>query len=288
VLELIRPAFRNLGDWTKDADTLLAARVAVGRALATAQQSSLLRKMASDDDDDDDDTVNANRTSALASRAKRPSPPIKTNDVMSVTDNDGEDAAITVKSLAAASRKKHGGLVRPMLSTQHQNQIEHLVVLLMENRGFDHLFGCLDLPGADSAATPTRNRSLWIDPTDKSKGVVNVTCGTAKYVCPAGPSASVWSPKFFHEGAAAAAATALSSPCRPDPARGTTCTACSNADPNSACHHDTKCKERWHACCWDGHCACTPEACPPPGPSPPPPPLPPDPPAPPPAVNANK
>eukprot|EP01051_Picozoa_sp_SAG22_P022256 SAG22_NODE_5265_length_1050_cov_1.044164_1_plen_350_part_11 len=34
VLALIKPAIRNLGDWTKDAVTLLAVRVAVGRALA--------------------------------------------------------------------------------------------------------------------------------------------------------------------------------------------------------------------------------------------------------------
>lgn len=36
-LELIRPAFRNRGDWTQNAETLLATRVAVGRALAAAQ-----------------------------------------------------------------------------------------------------------------------------------------------------------------------------------------------------------------------------------------------------------
>jgi hypothetical protein len=39
----------------------------------------------------------------------------------------------------------------------------------------------MDLPGADSAATMTRNRTLWKDPKDHSKGSVNVTCGTAKY-----------------------------------------------------------------------------------------------------------
>ena len=54
-------------------------------------------------------------------------------------------------------------------------RIEHFVVLYMENRPFDHMFGCMDLPGADSAATMTRNRSLPIDPHDPTKGSVNVT-----------------------------------------------------------------------------------------------------------------
>jgi hypothetical protein len=54
----------------------------------------------------------------------------------------------------------------------------------------------MDLPGADSAATMTRNRSLPIDPLDPAKGSVNVTCGTAAYVCHGGTSYSTWSGKF--------------------------------------------------------------------------------------------
>jgi hypothetical protein len=42
----------------------------------------------------------------------------------------------------------------------------------------------------------TRNRSLPIDPKDPSKGSVQVTCGTANYICKGGPPSSLWSQKF--------------------------------------------------------------------------------------------
>ena len=75
-------------------------------------------------------------------------------------------------------------------------RIDHFVVLYMENRPFDHYFGCMDLPGADSAATMTSNRTLPKDPQDPSAGTVNVTCGTASYVCHGGNSYSTFSGKF--------------------------------------------------------------------------------------------
>jgi phospholipase C len=87
-------------------------------------------------------------------------------------------AAATVVALEAAPARPR----RP-LRGGGIGKIEHFVVLYMENRPFDHFFGCMDLPGADSAATMTRNRTLYKDPTDHSKGSVNVTCGTAEYVC---------------------------------------------------------------------------------------------------------
>ena len=55
-------------------------------------------------------------------------------------------------------------------------------------------------------------------------------------------------------------------PCVPNPV-GTTCSACNNSDPDSACHHTAHCPVSSHACCWDGHCACTPKTCPPRGPA---------------------
>jgi phospholipase C len=102
----------------------------------------------------------------------------------------------SIEELLAHSQKIHDGLVKPVLSTAHQSKIEHFVVLLKENRPFDHIVGCMDLPGADSAATMTRNRTLQVDPSDPSKGSVNVTCGTANYVCEAGPPSSLWNQKF--------------------------------------------------------------------------------------------
>ena len=76
-------------------------------------------------------------------------------------------------------------------------RIEHFVVLFMENRPFDHYFGCMDLPGADSAATMTRNRSLPVNPNAPSKGpFVNVTCGTATYICSGGNGYTTWDGKF--------------------------------------------------------------------------------------------
>lgn len=60
--------------------------------------------------------------------------------------------------------------------------IKHFLVLFAENRAFDHIFGCAkkELPGIDGIPEGAGN---WLDPDDHSKGFVNVTCGTAQYVC---------------------------------------------------------------------------------------------------------
>ena len=80
----------------------------------------------------------------------------------------------------------------------HQDKIEHFVVLYMENRPFDHIFGCmLDneglMPGADGVKDGQR---ILIDPDDPSKGSVNISCGTAQMVCPGYASYSLFAPKF--------------------------------------------------------------------------------------------
>ncbi|KAG8465110.1 hypothetical protein KFE25_012473 [Diacronema lutheri] len=61
-------------------------------------------------------------------------------------------------------------------------KVEHVVVLLMENRAFDHIFGCAwkELPGIDGLQ---RGHENWVDPSDHSKGKVRATCGSAPYVC---------------------------------------------------------------------------------------------------------
>ena len=41
-------------------------------------------------------------------------------------------------------------------------KIKHFVTLLMENRAFDHLFGCMGLDGVDGI--PPEGRTLYADP----------------------------------------------------------------------------------------------------------------------------
>ena len=66
-------------------------------------------------------------------------------------------------------------------------KISHMVVLYMENRPFDHILGCMvgegELPGADGI---NGSLKLWTDASHTRS--VNVTCGTAPYVCKGGPS----------------------------------------------------------------------------------------------------
>eukprot|EP01045_Picozoa_sp_COSAG04_P033340 COSAG04_NODE_6866_length_1238_cov_2.514486_1_plen_110_part_10 len=71
-------------------------------------------------------------------------------------------------------------------------KIKHLVVLLMENRPIDHTFGCMAGEGVIGIEGINGTHELPIDPDDVSKGSVNVTCGSAKYVCEHGPPYSMW------------------------------------------------------------------------------------------------
>ena len=52
------------------------------------------------------------------------------------------------------------------------------VVLFMEDRPFDHTFGCMELPGADYVKHGT--------PINGSNGTAMFTCGDAPYVCHGG------------------------------------------------------------------------------------------------------
>lgn len=67
----------------------------------------------------------------------------------------------------------------------------------MENRAYDHMFGCMDLPGADSGATMHRNRTVHVN-EDGSK--VEVVCGEASYVCNGGTGYDTWAGKFGQGG----------------------------------------------------------------------------------------
>ena len=77
-----------------------------------------------------------------------------------------------------------------------QRKIDHVVVLYMENHAADHFFGCMDLPGFDGI----RGHSVPKDPNDPSKGVIQITCGKAPYVCEKGPSYDTFAPKFAADG----------------------------------------------------------------------------------------
>ena len=80
----------------------------------------------------------------------------------------------------------------------HQDKIEHFVVLYMENHAFDSMLGCMGLPGADGI--PPEGHLIPVDPSDKSKGYVNVTCGTQPYVCTGGPGYDTFAGKFASDG----------------------------------------------------------------------------------------
>ena len=58
-------------------------------------------------------------------------------------------------------------------------------MLYMENQAFLRTLGCMGLPGVDGV--PKGGMQLPVDPNDPSAGVVNVSCGTGKYVCDKGP-----------------------------------------------------------------------------------------------------
>ena len=56
-------------------------------------------------------------------------------------------------------------------------KIDHVVVLFMENRAFDHQLGCLanDIPGVDGI--PASGHSVPADAAKLDHGRINITCG---------------------------------------------------------------------------------------------------------------
>ena len=78
----------------------------------------------------------------------------------------------------------HAHISYPLLGPQ--------VVLFMENRPFDHTFGCMELPGADYVKHGT--------PINGSNGTAMFTCGDAPYVCHGGTGFNLWSGKTEPDG----------------------------------------------------------------------------------------
>ena len=65
-------------------------------------------------------------------------------------------AELTIVGLASLTQ---------LVSAQAQAKVDHLVVLFVENRGFDHIFGCAgeELPGIDGITDGMGN---WVDPSN--------------------------------------------------------------------------------------------------------------------------
>lgn len=68
----------------------------------------------------------------------------------------------------------------------------------MENQAFTRFFGCMDLPGVDGISKG--GMYLPKDPKNPAAGFVNISCGTADYVCKKGPSYDFMD-AFFEKGA---------------------------------------------------------------------------------------
>jgi phospholipase C len=71
---------------------------------------------------------------------------------------------------------------------------DHFVVLLMENRAADHVFGCMGINGFDGI--PSSGRMLWKNASDHAQGGINVSCGTAAYACHESMGYPTWDAKF--------------------------------------------------------------------------------------------
>jgi phospholipase C len=81
-------------------------------------------------------------------------------------------------------------------------EIEHVVMLMMENRPYDFFYGWADLPGANGlnrSGTPECN---YFDPNNTAKGKSCVAEGKAYYVCQQGPLGSfdIWTNDIWGPG----------------------------------------------------------------------------------------
>jgi phospholipase C len=103
----------------------------------------------------------------------------------------------TLHTLSREDAERRFAEVEPLASPPpRQRKIDHMVVLFMENRAFDHVLGCIagNKPGV--TGIPRGGRQIPVDGTNLSKGFVNITCGTAQQVCTGGGAYDTFSPKF--------------------------------------------------------------------------------------------
>ena len=103
-----------------------------------------------------------------------------------------------IMSLSPGEVRARFGSIRPKREAPpRQHKVDHLIVLYMENHAADQVFGCMDLPGFDGI--PAEGHQIPKVPDDPALGVVNVSCGTADYVCKSGPTYDKFTHKFRAE-----------------------------------------------------------------------------------------
>ena len=112
-------------------------------------------------------------------------------------DDDNDNPIVRLKAeihkLNASEVAARFGKILPKVKTpSRQQKIDHVVVLYMENHAADHYFGCMGLKGFDSVVGHTFPK----DPSNPSEGNVEITCGTANYVCRSGPGYDTFASKF--------------------------------------------------------------------------------------------
>ena len=150
----------------------MAARVVwLGALLLFAQ----LSRAARDDRDDGDDGDDGDDDEAWEAKLNR----LK-SDIMSLTP--------------AEVRARFGAIRPKREAPPRQQKVDHFVVLYMENHAADQVFGCMDLPGFDGI--PASGHHIPKFPDHPELGVVNVSCGTADYVCKSGPTYDKFTHKF--------------------------------------------------------------------------------------------
>ena len=100
-----------------------------------------------------------------------------------------------IMSLSPQQVRARFGEIRPKREPPpRQSKIDHFVVLYMENHAADQIFGCMGLPGFDGI--PPEGHKVPHDPDNPALGSVNISCGTADYVCKKGPTYDKYTGKF--------------------------------------------------------------------------------------------
>jgi len=93
-----------------------------------------------------------------------------------------------------AARRRFGEIKPRGRPPPRQQKVDHFVVLYMENHAADQIFGCMNLPGFDGI--PASGHHVPRVPGLPALGFVNISCGTADYVCKHGPTYDKFSSKF--------------------------------------------------------------------------------------------
>ena len=187
-------------------------------ALLALSSSTLANARAHGDDDGDDDRDVLTRMSADAKRVVDLLPwhvhhKVEADDddrddddgrferkVVEDDDEDQEDprkVRLTAKLMGLTAEEAHArfGEVRPLRDAPpRQSKVDHFVVLYMENHAADQIFGCMGLPGFDGI--PASGHRVPYVPDLPHLGGVNISCGTADYVCKSGPTYDKYSSKF--------------------------------------------------------------------------------------------